>query len=74
MGEEVYIQVNENNAVIDVHRKGDRAHTHRFVTGNLAYASPDRKEIKVWTPEGEEGHRCAEQAGPSCRHWKKGRR
>lgn len=53
VGEEVYMQVNENNAVIDVHRKGDRAHTHRFVTGNLAYASPDRKEIKVWTPEGE---------------------
>ncbi|MCW5786755.1 MAG: hypothetical protein KIT49_04575 [Nitrospira sp.] len=53
VGEEVDMQVNENNAVIDVHRKGDRAHTHRFVTGNLAYASPDRKEIKVWTPEGE---------------------
>ena len=53
VGEEVDMQVNENNAVIDVHRKGDRAHTHRFVTGNLAYTSPDRKEIKVWTPEGE---------------------
>ena len=53
------MQVNENNAVIDAHRKGDKAHSHRFVTGNLAYASPDKKEIKVWTPEGGEGHRCA---------------
>ncbi|MCC6967339.1 MAG: hypothetical protein IT391_13785, partial [Nitrospira sp.] len=53
VGEEVDMQVNENNAVIDVHRKGDKAHSHRFVTGNLAYASPDKKEIKVWTPEGE---------------------
>ena len=53
VGEEIDMQVNENNAVIDVHRKGDKAHSHRFVTGNLAYASPDKKEIKVWTPEGE---------------------
>lgn len=53
VGEEVELQVNENNAVIDVHRKGDKAHAHRFVTGNLVYASPDKKEIKVWTPEGE---------------------
>ncbi|MCC6964693.1 MAG: hypothetical protein IT391_00230 [Nitrospira sp.] len=53
VGEEVEMQVNENNAVIDVHRKGDKAHAHRFVTGDLVYTSPDRKEIKVWTPEGE---------------------
>lgn len=53
VGEEVDMQVNENNAVIDVHRKGDKAHSHRFVTGNLVYTSTDRKEIKVWTPEGE---------------------
>src|SRR5690348_3077490 len=35
VGEEVEMQVNENNAVIDVHRKGDKAHVHRFVTGDL---------------------------------------
>jgi hypothetical protein len=53
VGEEVEMQVNENNAVIDVHRKGQAGHSHRFVTGNLAYTSSDKKEIKVWTPEGE---------------------
>ena len=53
VGEEVEMQVNENNAVIDVHRKGDPAHSHRFVSGKLAYASKDRREIKLWTPEGE---------------------
>ena len=52
VGEEVEMQVNENNAVIDVHRKGDPAHSHRFVSGKLAYASR-KKEIKLWTPEGE---------------------
>lgn len=53
VGEEVDMQVNENNAVIDIHRKGDKSHAHRFVTGNLSYTSPDKKEIKLWTPEGE---------------------
>ena len=52
-GEEVEMQVNENNAVIDVHRKGEKAHSHRYVSGNLVYTSPDHKEIKLWTPEGE---------------------
>ena len=53
VGEEVEMQVNENNAVIDVHRKGEKGHAHRYVSGNLSYASPDKKEIKLWTPEGE---------------------
>ncbi|MCW5797138.1 MAG: conserved exported protein of unknown function [Nitrospira sp.] len=53
VGEEVEMQVNENNVVVDVHRKGDPSHSHRFVSGKLAYASLDRREIKLWTPEGE---------------------
>jgi uncharacterized protein YuzE len=53
VGEEVEMQVNENNAVIDVHRKGEKSHSHRFVSGNLTYTSSDKKEIKLWTPEGE---------------------
>ena len=53
VGEEVEMLVNENNAVIDVHRKGQTGHSHRYVTGNLTYASADKKEIKLWTPEGE---------------------
>lgn len=53
VGENVDMWVNENNAVIDVHRKGDPTHAHRFVTGSLAYTSPDKTEIKLQTPEGE---------------------
>ena len=41
VGEEVEMQVNENNAVIDVHRKGQAGHSHRYVTGNLTYTSAD---------------------------------
>jgi hypothetical protein len=53
VGEEVEMQVNENNAVIDVHRKGEPAHSHRYVSGALTYTADDRREIKLWTPEGE---------------------
>lgn len=53
VGEEVEMQVNENNAVIDVHRKGEPAHSHRYISGALAYTADDRREIKLWTPEGE---------------------
>lgn len=53
VGEEVEMQVNENNAVIDVHRKGEPAHSHRYVSGALTYTAADRREIKLWTPEGE---------------------
>lgn len=53
VGEEVEIQFNENNAVMDVHRKGEKSHSHQFVSGNLTYTSKDKNEIKLWTPEGE---------------------
>jgi hypothetical protein len=53
VGEQVTIQVNENNTVIDIHRRGALGHTHRFLTGNLTYASPDKTEITLWTPEGD---------------------
>ncbi len=53
VGEEVEMWVNGNNTVIDVHRKGDPSHSHKFVSGDLAYTSPDKTEIKLLTPEGE---------------------
>lgn len=51
--EEVEMTVDEGNAVIDVHRKGELAHAHRYITGNLVYVGRTKKEIKLWTPEGE---------------------
>ncbi len=45
--------LSDNNVVIDVHRKGEPAHHHRQIIGKLQYSTPDRKEITLWTPEGE---------------------
>ena len=49
VGEEVEMQVNENNAVIDVYCKGAPAHLHRFITGNLVYVGKMKKEVKLST-------------------------
>lgn len=53
VGDEVVLHLNENNTVIDVHKKGERPPSHRFVTGNLTYLSDLKSEIKLWTTEGE---------------------
>lgn len=51
-GDEVTVLINENNAVIDIHSKGQEG-THRFVTGKLIYVGKMKKEIKLATSEGE---------------------
>ena len=53
VGDELSLWVNENNVVVDHHHKGDKEPHHRIITGKLVYASPDKSEIKLWTPEGE---------------------
>jgi len=51
VGDTVTVWVNEDNIVVDVHKKGDVA-IHRFVTGKLSYANEDKSAIKLWTPDG----------------------
>jgi TusA-related sulfurtransferase len=53
VGQEVVMWVNGDNAVIDVHKKGESVPLHRLITGNLTYASENKTELKLWTPEGE---------------------
>ena len=51
-GDEVSVLVDENNIVIDMHLKGQKA-VHQFVTGKLIYVGKMKKEIKLQTSEGE---------------------
>lgn len=51
-GHEVTVLLNENNAVIDLHPKGQESN-HRFVTGKLVYVGKMKPEIKLPTSEGE---------------------
>ena len=50
-GDELTVWINEDNIVVDVHKKGHQQE-HRFITGKLAYSDPAKSQIKLWTPEG----------------------
>lgn len=52
VGDEVILYVNENNTLIDVHRKGAPGPHHRWLTGELVYATPEKKALKLWTESG----------------------
>ena len=53
VGDELTIWVNKDNTVIDVHPKGEKG-IHRFITGKLIYVGKMKREVKLWTPEGEQ--------------------
>lgn len=52
VGDEVTVVLDENNAVIEAHPKGEEG-THHFYTGKLVYMGKMNKEIKLETSEGE---------------------
>lgn len=53
VGQEVTVWLNDEHLVIDVRQKGDPAPNQRFITSTVVYASKDKREIRLWTPEGE---------------------
>lgn len=53
VGQEVTVWLNDQHLVIDVRQKGDPAPNQRFITSTVVYASKDKREIRLWTPEGE---------------------
>jgi hypothetical protein len=52
VGDEVTIELDENNMVTEVHPKGEEG-KHRFVTGKLIHLGKTEKSIKLETTEGE---------------------
>ncbi|MFZ1744450.1 MAG: hypothetical protein WAU17_00900, partial [Nitrospirales bacterium] len=55
VGDEVTLWLNEENMVIDHHGKHKNVPgKHRLILGKLIYAGKTKKEIKLWTPEGEQ--------------------
>jgi hypothetical protein len=58
-GDEVIAVLDENNYIIDMHRKGE-AGLHQWVTGRLVHVGKTMKEIKLQTAEGEKVFPLAE--------------
>ncbi len=64
VGDEVILFVNENNTLIDVHRKGAPGPHHRWLTGHLVYATPQKKSIRLWTNNGMKNFPISSSALP----------
>ena len=52
VGDKLTLRVSPDTVVVDHHAKGKEG-VHRLITGRLTYASGDKKELKLMTPEGE---------------------
>ena len=59
-GDEVIVVLDENNYIVDMHLKGKEG-THRQVTGKLIHVGRMNKQIKLQTPDGEQGFPLAEE-------------
>lgn len=54
IGDELTLLVDEGNVAIDAYnKKYAPSPAHLFITGTLTYVSSDKKEMLLWTPEGE---------------------
>ena len=40
------------HAVCRVDHKGNQPTPHHLMIGNLTYANPDKRQVRLWTPEG----------------------
>jgi hypothetical protein len=54
VGDELTLLVDEGNVAIDAYnKKYAPSPAHLFITGTLTYVSSDKKEMLLWTQEGE---------------------
>lgn len=54
VGQTLTLHMRHRNVVADLAAPNTTAVTRRFVTGPLAYASPDHASVRLWTPDGEQ--------------------
>lgn len=54
VGQEMALWVHDDTVVIDLSQNGTPDASRRFVTSRLTYASQDKTELSLWTPEGEQ--------------------
>ena len=59
-GDEVIVELDENNYIVDMHLKGKEGQ-HQHVTGTLIYVGKMKNQIKLQTPDGEKVFPLTEQ-------------
>ena len=56
IGQTMTLHMHNDSVVADLAASSDSALIRRFITGPLDFATPDRTNVRLWTPEGEQNY------------------
>ena len=73
-GDEVMLVIDENNMLIDLHKKGNPRAGHRAIAGKLTYADPFWEVIDITNAEGKQTFAMDEAVGSKLSLLKEGQR
>ncbi|HSE58695.1 MAG TPA: hypothetical protein VLA99_08320 [Nitrospiraceae bacterium] len=54
VGQDLTLWIHDTNMAVELRPNGEEQPTVRLLTGKLAYATPEKRELTLWTPEGEQ--------------------
>ncbi len=54
VGQTMTLHIHQHHIVADLSAHNATAPAHRFVTGPLQFATPERTSVRLWTPDGEQ--------------------
>jgi hypothetical protein len=72
IGDEVTLTVDENNALLDIHKKGVDPAGHSLLTGKLTYADPFWEVVELSTADGTKSFAVDSVAGSKLSALKEG--
>lgn len=71
-GDEVILVIDENNMLMDLHKKGVPPAGHRLIAGKLTYASPMWEVVEITNAEGKQTFAMDEDEGSKLSLLKEG--
>ena len=54
VGQDLTLWIHDTNMAVELRPNGEHQPTSRLLTGKLAYSTPEKRELTIWTPEGEQ--------------------
>jgi hypothetical protein len=71
-GDEIILVIDENNMLMDLHKKGIPPAGHRLIAGKLTYADPMWEVVEITNAEGKQTFAMDEDAGSKLSLLKEG--
>jgi hypothetical protein len=72
VGQDMTVWIHGDHVAIDLYQDNETAPLRRFLTGRLAYATPDKTSVMLWTPEGDKTFRADHHGKGSFASMKEG--